>query len=216
MRSMRHLEHFRFTCFHLKIVRGGFFLRKKPLSFQVSVKSRIGNAVAVILVCLSVAAPLLAQKEKHDPLTEAQIQQIRDAGSSPPERVRLYMEFLNAHADVVKGLAKRAVSPARSHRLDDELQDFTALMDELGSNLDVYSDRHADIRKSLKPLTEATDRWLQILRALAGEPGFDVARKEAIESGEDLADQAKRLLTEQTAYFNLHKDEAGQERAEPK
>jgi hypothetical protein len=136
---MRHLEHFRFTCFHLKIVRGGFFLRKKPLSFQVSVKSRIGNAVAVILVCLSVAAPLLAQKEKHDPLTEAQIQQIRDAGSSPPERVRLYMEFLNAHADVVKGLAKRAVSPARSHRLDDELQDFTALMDELGSNLDVYS-----------------------------------------------------------------------------
>jgi hypothetical protein len=89
-------------------------------------------------------------------------------------------------------------------------------MDELGSNLDTYSDRHADIRKALKSLTESTDRWLGILRALAGEPGFDLARKEAIESGEDLADEAKRLLTEQTEYFNLHKDEQGQERAEPK
>ena len=45
---------------------------------------------------------------------------------------------------------------------------------------------------------------------------LDLARKEAIESGEDLADEAKRLLTEQTEYFKLHKDEKGQERAEPK
>jgi hypothetical protein len=89
-------------------------------------------------------------------------------------------------------------------------------MDEFASNLDVYSDRHADIRKSLKPLPAATQRWLGILRALAGEPAFDLARKEAIESGEDLADQATRLLQEQTDYFNLHKDEEGQERAEPK
>ena len=37
-----------------------------------------------------------------------------------------------------------------------------------------------------------------------------------IESTEDIADQAKRLLTEQTDYFNQHKEERGQERAEPK
>jgi hypothetical protein len=54
------------------------------------------------------------------------------------------------------------------------------------------------------------------LRALAGEPGFSLARKEAIESSEDLSDQAKRLLQEQTDYFKLHPDEAGQDRAEPK
>ena len=54
------------------------------------------------------------------------------------------------------------------------------------------------------------------MRALPGEPSFDLARKEAIESGEDLAAQAKRLLTEQTEYFNLHKDEQNQDRAEPK
>jgi hypothetical protein len=42
-------EYFRFTCSHLKIVRGGFFLRKKPLSFRVYVKSRIENAVSARL-----------------------------------------------------------------------------------------------------------------------------------------------------------------------
>jgi hypothetical protein len=169
------------------------------------------------LVAASLAPPsLLAQKDKPEPLTEAQIEQIREAGVDPNERVSLYTKFLNEHADTVKSLTNRSKSLSRAHRLDEELQDLTALMDEFGSNLDLYSDRHADIRKALKPLTEATERWLGILRTLSGEPGFDLARKEAIESGEDLADQSKRLLAEQTEYFNLHKDERGQDRAEPK
>jgi hypothetical protein len=174
------------------------------------------RCVASIVACLLIAAPLPAQIEKREPLTEAQIEQIREAGVFPDDRVKLYTQFLNEHADVIKGLSSRAKSAARGRRLDGELQDLTALMDEFASNLDVYSDRHADIRKSLKPLPAATQRWLTILRALAGEPAFDLARKEAIESGEDLADQATRLLREQTEYFDLHKDEQGQERAEPK
>jgi hypothetical protein len=89
-------------------------------------------------------------------------------------------------------------------------------MDESGSNLDTFSDRKADIRKALKPLTETSQHWLSLLRALAGEPSFDLSRKEAIESAEDLADQVTRLANEQTEYFNLHKDEQGQDRAEPK
>ena len=165
-------------------------------------------------MCL--AAPLHAQQGKREPLTEAQIDQIRDAGIAPDERIKLYTKFLGEHAEVIKGLTNRVKSAARADRLNAELEDLTALMDELGANLDEYSDRHADIRTSLKSLSEVTPHWLNILRALAGEPGFDLSRKEAIESQEELADQAKRLLTEQTDYFRLHKDQEGQERAEPK
>jgi hypothetical protein len=173
------------------------------------------------VICCSFAVLLSpgaanAQKEKREPLTEAQVEQIREAGIDPLARVGLYTKFLNEHAETIKSLTGRSKTPARAKHLDDELLDFTALMDELGSNLDVYADRKADIRKALKTLNEATPKWLGILRSLAGEPSFDEARKEAIESGEDLADQAKRLLTEQTEYFNLHKDEEGQDRAEPK
>jgi hypothetical protein len=173
---------------------------------------------AAMVVSLFCVCPLFvfAQKEKREPLTEAQIEQIREAGIDPAERVLLYTKFLDQHAEAIKALTNRAKSAARSSRLDAELQDFTALMDELGSNLDVFSDRKADIRKPLQPLADAAQRWLKILRALAGEPGFDLARKEAIESGEELADEASRLLREQTDYFNEHKDEKGQDRAEPK
>jgi hypothetical protein len=169
-----------------------------------------------VLLCLCLPAPLLAQKEKREPLTEAQIDKIREAGIDPDGRIKLYTQFLSEHADVIKGLTNRAKSPSRSHRLDDELQDLTALMDEFDDNLDTYANRHADIRASLKPLPEAAQKWLGILRTLAGEPGFDLARKEAIESCQELVDEATRLLKEQTEYFDLHKDEQGQDRAEPK
>jgi len=174
------------------------------------------NALLLILVCLVMARPLVAQRDKPEPLTEVQMEKIREAGIDPNTRVKLYTEFLGEHTDTIKGLSNRRDSPARTKRLDEELKSLSALMDELGSNLDTYSDRHADIRKALKPLAEAGDHWLTTLRALAGEPGFDLARKDAIEGCEDLADEARRLLTEQTEYFNLHKDEQGQERAEPK
>lgn len=174
------------------------------------------RSLVLFSLLVSLATGLVAQKEKRQPLTEAEIEQIRDAGIDPSARIVLYTKFLNEHADVIKSLTNRAKSAARAKHLDDELLDFTALMDELGDNIDQYNDRKADLRPALKPLNEAAPRWLGILRALAGEPGFDLSRKEAIESGEDLADQAKRILSEQTEYFNLHKDEKGQERSEPK
>ena len=174
------------------------------------------RSLAAVLACLLFSAPLPAQKEKREPLTDAQITQIRASGADPGYRVKLYVQFLNEHAEAIKGLGNHGYSAARNQRLANELQDLTALMDDIGSNLDTYSDRHADIRVVLKTLNEATPRWMGILHALAGDPDFDLARKEAIESLEDLADQAKRLLTEQTAYFKLHPDEKGQDRAEPK
>jgi uncharacterized phage infection (PIP) family protein YhgE len=174
------------------------------------------RCIAAIFLCLLFAAPLSAQKEKREPLTEAQVEKIAEAGVDPNQRVVLYTQYLSEHADAIKALTNRAKSEARSSRLNDALQDLTTLMDELGDNLDVFSDRKADIRKSLQALADAAPRWQGILRALAGEPGFDLSRKEAIEASEELADQAKRLLQEQADYFKQHPDEIGQDRAEPK
>ena len=176
--------------------------------------------VVVLTTLLGTAgliAPLaVAQKEHHDPLTEEQVEKIREAGIYPNERIKLYIEYVSGHVSVVKSLSNRGKSDARAMHLDNELQDVASLMDELGSNLDEYSDRHADIRLALKALAEDSQHWLIALKALAGEDRFDLSRKEAIEAGEDLADQSQRLLREQTEYFALHKDEKNQERAEPK
>jgi DNA repair ATPase RecN len=173
---------------------------------------------AVALLGFAAIDPALGagQKTHHDPLTEAQVEKIREAGIDPNERIKLYTDFLSDHVNTVKSLTNRAKTSARAIRLDRELQDIATLMDELGSNLDTYSDRHADMRPALKNLAESSQRWMTTLRALAGEAPFDLSRKEAIEAGDDIADQAKRLLQEQTYYFNEHKEDKGQERSEPK
>ena len=50
--------------------------------------------------------------------------------------------------------------------MENDLEDFANLMDELGNNLDTYGGRRADLRKSLKKLNEAIPRWQQTLHAL--------------------------------------------------
>ena len=167
------------------------------------------------LVCLLLAAPLAAQQQKREPLTEKQQDQIAEAGIDPVARVNLYVKFLNEESDTVKGLIPRAKSSARLRRIDGELQDFAALMDELGDNLDVYSERKADIRKSLKGLNESIAHWQQVLRDLPSESGFELSLKEAVDSSNDLAAQAKQITADQEAYFKAHPKEKGQDRYEP-
>jgi len=172
--------------------------------------------LAVFALCLALATLLPAQKEKREPLTEVQQDQIAEAGIDPVARVDLYVKFLGEYADTIRGLIKRAKSPARARRLDDELLDFSALMDELGDNLDVYSGRKADLRKSLKGLNEGVLNWQGVLHDLPSEPGFELSLKEALDSSNDLVEQAKQITADQEAYFKAHPDEKNQDRAEPK
>jgi len=177
-----------------------------------AMKRTIFPASLVFSLCLLSGAYLYAQHTRTAVLSETETEQVAEAAVFPNERVKLYNKFLNERADKIRDLTHRPRSSQRVLKLDDALQDFTALMDEMGSNLDQYSDRHSDIRKALKTLTDDAPHWLNILHVLPGESGFDLARKEAIESGEELADQATRLLHEQNDYFATHKDEKNQER----
>lgn len=176
-------------------------------------KLRLRVLLFAVLVC---ATPLCAQKEKRQPLNEHQIEQIREAGIYPDQRIKLYAQFVGEQVDAIESLGKRGKSTARTERLDDALQNLAALIDELASNLDQYGDRKADLRKSLKSLNEAIPHWFQVLRTLAPEPGVDISRKDALEGMQDLSDQASQLEKDQIAYFQAHKDEQGQDRVEPK
>ncbi len=182
----------------------------------LNVNALFRSRLVLVFICSTALAPSLAGQENHrQPLTQAQVDQIREDGIYPDDRIRLYTKFVNEHVDAIKSLSARGHSRARAQRLDDELQDLTALMDELGSNLDQYGDRKADLRKSLKALNEVAPHWLEALNGIPSEHAFELSRKEAIESGKDLTDQVSQLFKEQTEYFDAHKDQRGQDRAEP-
>lgn len=168
-----------------------------------------------MLACLLLIAPLAAQKQKREPLTEKQQDEIAEAGINPVARVNLYVRFINQYSEAIKGLVPRVKSSARVFRMDDTLQDFAALMDELSDNLDVYSERKADLRKSLQGLNDSVAQWQQVLKSVPSESGFEVSLKDAIASANDLAGQAKQITADQEAYFTAHPKEKGQERWEP-
>jgi len=177
---------------------------------------RFMRGIEVGLAVMALSVPFAAQRNQRPVLTDAQVDQIREAGIFPDERIKLYTKFVGEHVDTIKDLTGRRHSMARAQKLDQALQDLASLMDELGSNLDQYGDREADIRKSLKGLNEEIPKWQEALKALPSEPVFDLSQKDAIDASKDLADQAAQMMKDQDVYFKLHKDEKGQERAEPK
>jgi hypothetical protein len=174
------------------------------------------SCLALFFVYLSLAAPAQGQKNRPEPLTEAQQEAIAEAGIDADARIGLYTKYLNEHADTIKDLTKRIHSAARTYRIDTALGNFSELVDELASNLDEYGGRMADMRKSLKALNEAIPGWQAILHDLPSESGFDFSRKDAMDATNELADQVKKLVTTEDAYFKEHKDLKGQQYAEPK
>ncbi len=169
--------------------------------------------IAVLLVLFS--APLLSAQANHaDPLTDVQQQAIAEAGIDPAARIDLYTKYINDRADTIKRLIPRTES-ARDQRIDNELQAFSSLVDELASNLDEYGERKADLRKALKPLNESIARWQLILHDLPNDPVFEISRNDAADAVGDLASQTKQLSTDQDTYFKEHKDAQGQQRAVP-
>jgi hypothetical protein len=172
--------------------------------------------VIATLCFFAIPIPILlhAQKDKRDPLTPDQQDKIAEAGIYPDERLGLYTKYAEERIQRIAGLGKR-IESGRGKRLDSELQDFTAIVDELASNLDTYGDRKADIRKSLKELNEKLPKWQEILAGLPKDPVSAVAQRDATEAVGDLSDDAKRYAAEQDTYFKEHKDAKGQEREEP-
>jgi hypothetical protein len=172
--------------------------------------------IAPLLLHAQAPAAVLAQHGHSAQLSEAELEEVRESAIIPNDRVKVFTKILEDRAGKIKTLAGRPKSGQRVLKMDEALRDFTSLMDETGDNLDQYSDRHSDIRRSLKPLNDALPRWLLILRSIPGESGFDLTRKEAIESGEELAGLSTRLMHEQDAYFLIHKEERDQERSDDK
>jgi hypothetical protein len=130
---------------------------------------KIATKVLLLLLLLSVAA----SAKKHDPLTEAEADQLRELAMEPYKRLKLYIKFAEARLvaiDQVRVDPKLAVG--RGKQIHDLLEDFTSILDEINDNLDTYQGRplakddRKDFKKGLKEVIEASDRFELRLRTL--------------------------------------------------
>jgi hypothetical protein len=149
-----------------------------------------------------------AQSDK-DPLNDQEIDKIREARNQPVERIKLYQEFLAQRISAIKEIGPNPKAEDRRNELRAKYEEFTRLADELQDNLDTFDQEHADIRKALKDLVPATEKWPEILKRATPDRTYDFSRKTAVEAAQSILESATKLNEEQKKYFAEHKDEAG-------
>lgn len=164
---------------------------------------RIVCFLALLLACG--AASHLRAQDQSDPLTDDEIQQIRDNAIHPDDRIKLYMKFISERLDAIRQVASPRASKNEKAQVHDKLDEFTRLCDELQDNLDTYDSAHADIRKSLKDLVAASAKWPQIVSGLPPDPSYEFAQKVALEAAQSAVDEARHLSVEQDVYFDVNK-----------
>jgi len=156
------------------------------------------------VIVLLLTASLPAQRPR-DPLTQPEIDQIRDASWEPKERLALYVQFARARLVKLEQMRSDPKTKDRPRRTHDLLDDFQLLYDELNDNIDTYVDRKDDIRKPLKLIIEADNEFQAKLRAL--KDAADVSPEEVrayefvltniLETVDTSAEDHRKLLADQ-------------------
>jgi hypothetical protein len=114
-----------------------------------------------------VASGAFVQAQRHrEPLTQAEIDQIRDASWEPKQRLALYVQFTRDRLVKLEEMRSDPKTKNRPQRTHDMLDDIQLLYDELNDNIETYVDRKDDIRKPLKMIIEADTEFQAKLRAL--------------------------------------------------
>jgi hypothetical protein len=166
--------------------------------------------MAALLRCVSCAVVLLAacgmQAQRHrEPLTQPEIDQIRDASWEPKQRLTLYVQFARARLVKLEQMRNDPKTVDRPRQTHDLLDDFQLLYDELNDNIDTYVDRKDDIRKPLKLIIEADTEFQAKLRALkdaadippAESQKYEFVLTNALETVDSSSEDHRKLLADQ-------------------
>ena len=153
------------------------------------------------------------QAHRRDPLTDPEIDKVRDAAQIPEVRLKLYISFARARLDKLQQVHSDPKGADREQQTRDGLQEFLDVYDELNTNVDTYADRGTDLRKALKPVIEADTEFGAKLRAfrssLAGNA--QEAREDefligsALQGVDSGAKDHRELLAEQEETFKHKK-----------
>ena len=159
--------------------------------------------LALLCGCLLVSSPTLhAQREQA--LSDGEVEKLRDTAASAPDRVLVFVGFLDQRIDRIAKLTAGKRVPGREDDVHELMEQTTSILDDLEDNLDDYSKRHWDIRKALPKLVAATERWGTELKTPPENEAYSVSRKLALESLADVHEAAVRMIEEQKAWFAAH------------
>jgi hypothetical protein len=171
------------------------------------------TGLATLVLCLaSLASPNWGQTSKRDPMTDAEVDQMREAADYPNKRLELMVRFAKERIAMIELLQPDSESTAtRPKQVHDYLEDFTALLDEIDDNIDMYQSHQTDMRKGLKLVIEADSEWQLKLRQLkekappAELEQYSFVLSNAVDTVADSAKNARENLQEQNTLAQQKK-----------
>jgi len=105
--------------------------------------------------------------QRRDPLNEKEVDEMRESADWPDKRLELMVKFARQRMAAIEQLQNGSKNAKdRPTQIHDLLEDFTALLDEIEDNMDMYGSHKADMRKGLTLLIEANSEWQLKLRRL--------------------------------------------------
>jgi len=178
----------------------------KALAQRPRIRHKLGFSLLALLF-LAAFTRLAPAQDKDDPLTEAQVEKLREVADQPSERIKLYIEFIGQRTDAIAEMVGDTRIQNKPPKIRQLLKEYTRLVDELQDNLDNYDETHADIRKVLKLLVPASKKWLDTVDKTPPDSVYDFPRKTASDASESLVDQVTKLQTDLDKYFAEQKKE---------
>jgi ABC-type transporter Mla subunit MlaD len=175
------------------------------------------RTVAITGVWMVLAiTPLFAQSKK-DPLTEQQIEDVREAGDQPVQRIKLFVGYVEERVNGIHSLSTEVGAQNRAVRMHNLLDEFTRLSDDLEDNMDNFNDQHEDLRKVLKEVVDKSGQWNTVLNQPPLSNQYDFVRKSALEANQSVHDAAVQMIADEEKYFaEKKKEEKAAEKAAAK
>jgi hypothetical protein len=177
---------------------------------------RIRRPICGLFLLTMVAVSVLSQTRGRDPMSEAEVDQMREAADYPNKRLELMIRFAKERMAMIGLLSTDPTADAtRPKQIHDYLQDFVTLLDETDDNIEMYAAHNSDMRKGLKLLIEANSEWQLQLRQLKAQAPpeelkqYSFVLANAVDTVADSAKSTRETLQEQNklaADKKLNKD----------
>lgn len=163
---------------------------------------------------LFLVAPSFVVAQRHsDPLTQLEIDQLRDTAVEPELRMKLYVQFARSRLVSLEQMRSDPKTTDRARQTHNRLADFIAVYNELNDNLDNFVERRVDLRKALKWVIEGDTEFQAKLRALKDDTRttpqeaaeYQFVLSDAIESVDTGAEDHHKLLNEEEEAWKHRK-----------
>ena len=177
----------------------------------------LAQGVAVLML-VAVAASSARAQSHRDPLTDREIDMLREVAPEPAPKIKLYIQFAHARMDAIEqARADTTLSPKeRGRKIHEALLDLGNLVDEIGSNLESFQKRHQEMRKPLRSVISMDGDFKARLAALkqqASNPAlaeefqeYRYVLDDVLDSVASSRDLARDLLEEQNQAAGEDKD----------